>query len=382
MNLAFSRWLFDQIHSRNLIYNQCWEDPELDNEVLAINPSDRIAMITSAGCNALDYLLRDPAGIHCVDMNPHQNALLELKLAALQALSYEQFFEMFATGRLKKHARVYERDLRPRLTAAGRAIWDRRIRYFDDCGSGLYFHGTAGIFARTLRGYLHLGRGLKNTLEAFQLIRNLDEQAAFYRERIAPKLWSPFVRFLISRNAVVSMLGVPVEQIRQINRNAIGGFSSFVEQRVEKTLTTIPIGRNYFWRVYMNGCYTRDCCPNYLKAENFEFLRARVSRIKMRTSTLTDFLQTSQERFSIFVLLDHMDWLSAAPHLLEEEWRSIMNAALPCARIIYRSGGMSCDYIPEFAAKRLHFETGRTDALHKRDRVGTYGSFYFATVNS
>jgi S-adenosylmethionine-diacylglycerol 3-amino-3-carboxypropyl transferase len=291
MNLAFSRWLFDQIHFRNLIYNQCWEDPELDNEVLGINPTDRIAMITSAGCNALDYLLWAPAGIHCVDMNPHQNALLELKIAALQALTYEQFFKMFGTGRLKNHARVYERVLRPRLTVAGRLIWDRRIWYFDDCGAGLYFHGTAGIFARVLRGYLHLVRGLKTTLEEFQIIRNVDDQAAFYRERIAPKLWSPFVRFLMSRKAVMSMLGVPVEQIKQINRSAAGGFSSFVEQRVEKTLTTIPIGRNYFWRVYMNGYYAWDCCPNYLKAENFEFLRARVSRIKMRTSTLTNFFK-------------------------------------------------------------------------------------------
>jgi S-adenosylmethionine-diacylglycerol 3-amino-3-carboxypropyl transferase len=77
-----------------------------------------------------------------------------------------------------------------------------------------------------------------------------------------------------------------------------------------------------------------------------------------------------------------MDWLSAAPHLLDEEWRAIMKAALPGARIIYRSGGMSCDYIPEFAMKRLRFETGRTGALHQLDRVGTYGSFYFATVNT
>lgn len=61
MSLAISRWLFDQIHSRNLIYNQCWEDPELDHAVLNIGPADRIVMITSAGCNALDYLLRDPA---------------------------------------------------------------------------------------------------------------------------------------------------------------------------------------------------------------------------------------------------------------------------------------------------------------------------------
>ena len=48
MNVAFPRWLFDQIHSRNLVYNQCWEDPALDNAVLNIGPSDHIVMITSA----------------------------------------------------------------------------------------------------------------------------------------------------------------------------------------------------------------------------------------------------------------------------------------------------------------------------------------------
>src|SRR5262245_58898156 len=100
MELAYSRWLFDQIHLRNLIYNQCWEDPELDHQVLDIGPTDRIVMITSAGCNALDYLLRDPLEIVCVDVNPHQTALLELKLAAIEKLSYEQFFEMFGKGRL------------------------------------------------------------------------------------------------------------------------------------------------------------------------------------------------------------------------------------------------------------------------------------------
>ena len=38
-------------------------------------------MLTSAGCNALDYLLDGPAEIHAVDVNFRQNALLELKAA-------------------------------------------------------------------------------------------------------------------------------------------------------------------------------------------------------------------------------------------------------------------------------------------------------------
>src|SRR5215510_257713 len=165
MKLAFSRWLFDQIHSRNLIYNQCWEDPELDHAVLDIGASDKIVMITSAGCNALDYLLRDPAEIHCVDMNPHQNALLELKLAALAVLSQSQFFEMFGLGCLRNCSTIYQEQLRERLSLQARIIWDTHIHYFEPAGWGLYYHGTTGFIARSIRFYLHRLRGLRNDLD-------------------------------------------------------------------------------------------------------------------------------------------------------------------------------------------------------------------------
>jgi S-adenosylmethionine-diacylglycerol 3-amino-3-carboxypropyl transferase len=380
MGLALSRWLFDQIHSRNLVYNQCWEDPALDNAVLDIGSEDRIVMITSAGCNALDYLIHDPAVIHCVDVNPHQTALLELKLAAIEALRYDQFFEMFGNGRIYGHRRIYREQLRDRLTGPSREIWDRKIEYFDPRGVGLYFRGTAGMVARALHFYLQTCRGLKWDFEEFQRIQHVEEQSEFYKSRIAPKLWSPAVRFLIRQPAVLSLLGVPGEQIDQI-RHA-DGIASFIEDRVEATLTTVPMRHNYFWRVYMNGYYPQDCCPNYLKRELFQFLRNRISRIRVHTTTLNNFLRSTDERFSVFVLLDHMDWLSSHPLLLEKEWQSIIDRAEPGTRIIYRSGSISCDYIPEFALRRLQFQSDKTKALHGRDRVGTYASFHFATVTS
>jgi S-adenosylmethionine-diacylglycerol 3-amino-3-carboxypropyl transferase len=375
-----SRKLFDAIHSRNLIYNQCWEDPALDHEVLNIGPSDRIVMITSAGCNALDYLLRDPTEVHCVDVNPHQNALLELKLAALTELQYEQFFEMFGKGRIANHLQIYKSRLRDRLSEPSQKIWDHRIDYFDSRGAGLYFHGTAGRFARIMQWYMNVCRGLREDLRHFQEVNDLCEQAAFYRERIAPKLWSPWIRFLLGRDVVLSLLGVPAEQSAEIKRSSKSGVSSFVVQRMERMFTTIPIGENYFWRVYMNGFYPAGCCPNYLRPEYFETLRGRVSRLRIHTATLTDFLHSTERRFSMFVLLDHMDWLSAAPDLLAQEWRAILKSALSGARIIYRSGGLNCDYIPVFAMRRLQFQSEYTVELHARDRVGTYGSFHFATV--
>jgi S-adenosylmethionine-diacylglycerol 3-amino-3-carboxypropyl transferase len=382
MGLAFSRWLFDQIHSRNLVYNQCWEDPALDNAVLDIGPRDRIVMITSAGCNALDYLIHDAAAIHCVDVNPYQTALLELKLAAIEALRYDQFFEMFGNGRIYGHRRIYQEQLRARLTERSRQIWDRKIEYFDAHGVGLYFRGTAGLVARALHFYLQTCCGMKWELEEFQRLQHLDEQSEFYKTRIAPKLWTPTVRFLIRQPDVLALLGVPGEQIEQVRGSRDSSIASFIEDRVAATLSTVPMRHNYFWRVYMNGYYPPDCCPNYLKRELFQFLRNRTSRIQMHTTSLVNFLDSTDERFSIFVLLDHMDWLSTQPLLLENEWRSIMDRADPGARIIYRSGSINCDYIPEFALRRLQFQADKTEALHRRDRVGTYASFHFATVTS
>jgi S-adenosylmethionine-diacylglycerol 3-amino-3-carboxypropyl transferase len=382
MRPAFSSWLFHQIHSRNLIYNQCWEDPAIDNAVLAIGPADRIVMITSAGCNALDYLIHDPSIIHCVDINPYQNALLELKLAAIQALRYEEFFEMFGHGRIVGHGRIYRDRLRNRLSASAQQIWDERIYYFDPDGAGLYYHGTSGFFARVLSFYLNTCRRMKADVKQFQNFHDLDEQAAFYRTKIAPKLWSPMVRFLMRRPAMLSMLGVPAEQIRQIRRDGYQRLNSFIEERLEATLTTVPMQHNYFWRVYMNGHYDPDCCPNYIKREFFQYLRTRVSRIRIHTRSLTDFLRSSGEQFSVFVLLDHMDWLSNQPRLLEQEWRAIIDRAESGARIIYRSGSISCDYVPDFARRHLRFQKDLAKELHSLDRVGTYASLHFATVTS
>ena len=53
---------------------------------LELGPDDNVLVITSAGCNALDYALAGPRHVYAVDLNPRQNALLELKKAAIRAL--------------------------------------------------------------------------------------------------------------------------------------------------------------------------------------------------------------------------------------------------------------------------------------------------------
>ena len=63
--------------------------------MLGLNDESDVVMITSAGDNALDYLLDGPRQINCIDVNSRQNALLELKLAGLNSLDWK-FFSVFS----------------------------------------------------------------------------------------------------------------------------------------------------------------------------------------------------------------------------------------------------------------------------------------------
>jgi S-adenosylmethionine-diacylglycerol 3-amino-3-carboxypropyl transferase len=188
------------------------------------------------------------------------------------------------------------------------------------------------------------------------------------------------------------MLGVPLAQRRQIEATYSGDLARFIQDCIEGAFVKLPMKDNYFWRLYINGRYTRECCPEYLVADNFEKLRAGlVDRVSTHTASVQGFLEGHQGSISRFVLLDHMDWLS--DHffpLLESEWQAIVNRAAPNARAIWRSGGFNTDFVQEVRVnvdgrtrrtkELLHFHTDLARQLHERDRVHTYGSFAIADL--
>jgi S-adenosylmethionine:diacylglycerol 3-amino-3-carboxypropyl transferase len=59
--------LFRTLYASSLVYNTCWEDPAVDRQAFNLTPEDVLLVITSAGCNVLDYALLAPKRIHAVD---------------------------------------------------------------------------------------------------------------------------------------------------------------------------------------------------------------------------------------------------------------------------------------------------------------------------
>ncbi len=335
--MAFLDWvnrrIFTTVHGNNLVYNTCWEDPRLDRVALEFGPDDNVLVITSAGCNALDYALAGPNHVNAVDMNPRQNALLDLKMSAIRNLEFEDFFKMFGEGRHTGIKDIYEQKLRSSLPAWSQSFWDKKIKWFDHRRKTFYDRGTSGTIARMIRTYTDNVIRVRPHLDSILNAQTLDEQKEIYEKHLKKKFWSGLMKFTMNRDTTMSMLGVPKAQRRQIEMQYQGGLVKFIQDCMESVFVELPMKDNYFWRLYMNGAYTRDCCPEYLKADNFEKLKSgAVDRVSTHTDSVQGFLEKHDGTISRYILLDHMDWLSDQFFpLLESEWQAIVDRAAPTA---------------------------------------------------
>lgn len=373
-------WFFERIHGSKLVYNTCWEDPRADRRILELDSKSQVVMITSAGCNALSYLLDTPQEIHCIDVNPRQNALLALKIAAIKTLQWEDLFELFGKGATYKAENLYA-QLRPLLSDFAKAYWDKKISYFKPKTqrSGLYYRGSSGYFAWVAKQYLLTKKKLFRDLQHFLTLDKLTDQAAAYYA-MEDKLLKVLVGGKLRQKISLSLVGVPDAQRQLIAANS-EGLKAYVKKSFRHIFTQLPIQDNYFYRVYLEGSYTPDCCPDYLIEQHLPTLQTAVDKLQLHTTTLAAFLQQHPAAYSHFVLLDHQDWLAAnAPAALTEEWQLIMANSRPGTRILIRSASPKPDVVPMFVRDKVKFRTELSDLSAQIDRVGTYAGTFLLEV--
>ena len=381
--------VFDTLYRNNLVYNACWEDPAVDRKALDLGPDDTVLVITSAGCNALDYALAGAGRVHAVDANPRQTALLELKLAAIRELGHADFFGLFGRGRHARFREIYRDSLRAGLSPFATAFWDRHGPWFES-REGLYGHGLSGYVARGFRAWLAFRPALRDALDELFAAPDLVTQRIIFERSVEPALWGRSLRWALSRQVTMSMLGVPVAQHDEVRRQHVAGVPGFVRDSIGYVFRHLPAHNNYFWSLYLRGSYGAGCCPAYLEPRGFAALKAgAAARVVPCTGLVTDFLEAGGEPITRFVLLDHMDWLAASRmDELAREWAAIIERAAPGARVIFRSAHARPAFMDRLRvpgggrgrplASLLHFDEARAARLQREDRVHTYAGFHIA----
>jgi S-adenosylmethionine:diacylglycerol 3-amino-3-carboxypropyl transferase/ubiquinone/menaquinone biosynthesis C-methylase UbiE len=352
-----------------IIYNISWEDPRIDRALLKLGPDDVLMMLTSAGCNVLDYLLEGPKKIVSVDLNPRQNALLAIKLAAIRELEHEDFFTLFAVGDKELFQRVYGSKLRQHLNEEAREFFDENGSYFFE---KIMWRGMSGRAAENIRKIASL-LGLGSFIEALKDCRNMSEQRELYdqyRGRVqtmatvvngSRRIWAPFI-------------GVPDSQLELFHGNIV---QKLIDHIMESTFIAKD---NYFYYGYFYGHFTKDCCPRYLQKQHFSTLKKYVDRVEIRTGTLKDVCASyPDETFTRYVLLDHQDWLSTEAIL--DEWEVFaQKSQRGKAHVLWRSFA-SHQHIGPLKYLDFSADVPKIEAAYP-DRVAMYNSCHYARIPS
>jgi len=369
---------------QGFVYNQIWEDPDVDLEALQLKPHHRLITIASGGCNVLNYLAADPAKIVAVDLNTNHIALTRLKLSALENLpSHEEFFRFFGQANDKANRKAYDNFLSQRLDATTRRYWEKHIplhgRRINMFARNLYRYGLLGRFIGILHVMAKLhGKKLDGILSA----RTPAEQRSAFERIIAPLFDVKSVRLLSKSPVSLYALGIPPAQYDELVAGTNGNAIAVLRERVERLACDFPIQENYFaWQAFGRGYDVehREAVPAYLRRETYELIRTRTDKVEVHHASLTDFLR-DQPAHSMhrYVLLDAQDWMN--PAQLAALWSEIDRTAdTRDARVIFRTAGADSPLprkLPaELLAPWIYLEE-ESRAFHARDRSSIYGGFH------
>lgn len=338
-----------------IVYSQCWEDPATGRAALELGLDDDVLVVTSGGCNALAFALDGPRTITALDVNPAQNHLLELKIAALRVLDHPSLLGFVGVRHAQDRVCMYGR-LRPSLSHAARDYWDRHP---DAIARGVVHAGRFERFLRIFRrAVLPLMHG-NGTVERLLSLEGGPAQRAFYDDVWNTRRWRLLFQLFFGKLAQ-SRVGRYPEFFREVELTNIG---RHYLARARHVLAELPVRGNWFVEYILTGTYRDpEAGPPYLRPSNHDLLRQRLDAIEIVTDDVKSFLDRTQERrFSAFYLSDVFEWMDRARY--EAALTRIARAGRPGARLCYynnlvprrRPGVLAHALVPDDAlGRRLH----------------------------
>lgn len=303
----------------------------------------RVLVVTAGGGRVLNLLLGKPRSIVAVDLNPAQNALLELKVAALRELDHDGYLRFLGVRDAEDRQRTYER-LRPALSAPVQAFFDREPKKVE---AGILFQGRFERFLGVVSNVTRLAGpfGLTRLLSA----ENLEVQRALVA-RLETPIWRTITQALCRRSVLRLLSGDP-----GFYRNLPTDLPlhEVLYDRIHNHLRHNLLRDNPLLQIVFFGRYVHEpSLPVYLHADTFDAVKVALESVELDIVNATvDEALTEKRRggFDAFSLSDITSYLeeSAQQSLFDR----ILAASRPGARICSRANIYHRPPAPEHARK-------------------------------
>jgi S-adenosylmethionine-diacylglycerol 3-amino-3-carboxypropyl transferase len=345
-----------------LYFAQVREDPGA--EIAALDPSqdDSLVVVGSGGCTALSLIAAGAGQVTAVDVNRSQNHLVELKLAAVSALSRDETLAFLgATDAVSRDRLDTYVRLRPLVTAAARSYWDARPALVD---AGVLGAGVTEQFIRVLVRAMCVLVHPRSRLERMLSAESIEAQRALFDREWNTRRWRLFFALLLNRR--VFRRTYDAAFFAHLERPS---FAEHFRRCAEHALTELPVRDNYFLHHMITGRYPAsevDGVPPYLTTEGHAAVAEQRERLTLVDGSMTDYLRILPDAsVTGFSLSNICEWL--APNAIDELFAEIVRVATPGATLCFRNF-VGWTEVPNRSRDVIREDRALGDALTKQDR--------------
>jgi len=354
---------------KDILYAQCWEDPQMDRKAFQIKPGDHLLSITSSGCNALTFLLDNPERVTCLDMNRYQNYLLNLKIHTFKALTHHEILEFFGITTSSRRWELYDR-IKPLLPQEQQLYWENKT---GDINKGILHIGRYEKYMQLLKQIFRILIGRKIIGELFNTV-TVEGRIELYQKKWDNLRWRIFCRIFLSRTFASLFFDKAFYRYLEPSFS----FRTYYKSAVKRAITELPVVQNYFLAYILLGNYFKENFPPYLREENYETIRKRVDRIEMVTSGCMEYFRSvPSDTITQFNFTNIFEWMS--PQEFEQLLIEAIRIGKDGAILTYRNHLVTRNR-PESLDTQLIPKLKLSEELHNKDLSFIYKAYVIEQV--
>ena len=307
---------------RTLNYASVNEDWCAEAAGLQLRDGDRVLCITGSGDRPLDLLYEADCDILAIDLNPAQNALLQLKIAAMRDLEFEDYTRFLGLEPAPRSWRV-DRLARLELDAEARAWCSAHSRLV---ARGILYQGRWERHYRRVAAFggLVRPRGIARLFS----FTDVQTQAAWVREHWDTPVWRAAWWLASNRSASRLLFGDPAFFAHLDVKPA-----PFLYRSFERGLQRHLARDSFMAALALTGRLLPHALPPYLRADGVERIRPRLGRIRAVSADLITHLEQTRG-WTRMSLSDVPSFCDRAQ--FERLLRGVVRAGADGARVVIR----------------------------------------------
>lgn len=308
---------------QNLNFSSSNEDGE--TELTALASARRIICLTGSGTRPLDMLLSDAEEVIALDVNPAQNALLALKVAAIESLDHAEFLEFIGIAKSTSRGDFYD-SVRERLSPDVRAHWDGNRRLVE---TGVWNAGKWEKLLRWNARFLSFFRG--KAIDELMAALTVEDQARIWQRRFGDSRLRRAIEMIgrdwIWRWVMREPAGEFLPPPREVGERLAADFERAANSHLfrESDFATL---------IFRGALKPGGAMPVHLRPEHYRQIRDGLPRLRIVEGGLADLGRLDTGMADGFSLSDFGSY--CGPDIYAACWQGVLAIAAPGARYCER----------------------------------------------